>query len=126
MGSHDHRIGASLPINRILTNLRAFRKAECLDDGNGLPSTGTEGPGRESGGRRQGRPRAADRLVVSSGLNLPREAFEPVLRETVGHLRDLPRYRQILATLVRYGYHDVVTALHLEGIVRPIERVATG
>jgi ubiquinone biosynthesis protein len=47
-----------------------------------------------------------------------------LLRETVGHLRDLPRYRQILTTLVRYGYHDVVTALHLEGIVRPIERVA--
>jgi ubiquinone biosynthesis protein len=49
-----------------------------------------------------------------------------LLRETVGHLRDLPRYRQILATLVRYGYHDVVSALHLEGIVRPIERVAMG
>jgi ubiquinone biosynthesis protein len=47
-----------------------------------------------------------------------------LLRETVGHLRDLPRYRQILTTLVRYGYHDVVSALHLEGIVRPIERVA--
>src|SRR5947209_1457746 len=49
-----------------------------------------------------------------------------VIRETVGHLRDLPRYRQILATLVRYGYQDVVSALHLEGIVRPIERVAWG
>jgi ubiquinone biosynthesis protein len=49
-----------------------------------------------------------------------------LLRETVGHLRDLPRYRQILTTLVRYGYHDVVSALHLEGIVRPIERVAMG
>ena len=49
-----------------------------------------------------------------------------MLRETVSHLRDLPRYRQILTTLVRYGYHDVVAALHLEGIVRPIERVATG
>lgn len=49
-----------------------------------------------------------------------------MLRETVGHLRDLPRYRQILATLIRYGYRDVVTALHLEGIVRPIERVALG
>jgi ubiquinone biosynthesis protein len=49
-----------------------------------------------------------------------------VLRETVGHLRDLPRYRQILTTLVRYGYQDVVTALHLEGIARPIERVALG
>ncbi|MFO0893291.1 MAG: AarF/ABC1/UbiB kinase family protein, partial [Isosphaeraceae bacterium] len=49
-----------------------------------------------------------------------------MLRETVGHLRDLPRYRQILTTLVRYGYHDVVSALHLESIIRPIERVATG
>ncbi|MGZ3469206.1 MAG: ABC1 kinase family protein, partial [Isosphaeraceae bacterium] len=49
-----------------------------------------------------------------------------MLRETVGHLRDLPRYRQILTTLVRYGYHDVVAALHLEGIVRPIERVTIG
>jgi ubiquinone biosynthesis protein len=49
-----------------------------------------------------------------------------VIRETVGHLRDLPRYRQILTTLVRYGYQDVVAALHLEGLVRPIERVALG
>ena len=49
-----------------------------------------------------------------------------MIRETVGHLRDLPRYRQILTTLVRYGYQDVVAALHLEGIVRPIERVALG
>jgi ubiquinone biosynthesis protein len=49
-----------------------------------------------------------------------------VIRETVGHLRDLPRYRQILATLVKYGYQDVVAALHLEGLVRPIERVALG
>ncbi|WP_422926366.1 ABC1 kinase family protein [Singulisphaera sp. PoT] len=49
-----------------------------------------------------------------------------MIRETVGHLRDLPRYRQILATLVRYGYQDVVSALHLEGIVRPLERVALG
>jgi ubiquinone biosynthesis protein len=49
-----------------------------------------------------------------------------VIRETVGHLRDLPRYRQILATLMRYGYQDVVAALHLEGLVRPIERVALG
>lgn len=54
------------------------------------------------------------------------EGALPVLRETVSHLRDLPRYRQILATLIRYGYQDVVTALHLEGIVRPIERVALG
>jgi ubiquinone biosynthesis protein len=49
-----------------------------------------------------------------------------VIRETVGHLRDLPRYRQILSSLVRYGYQDVVAALHLEGIVRPLERVALG
>ena len=49
-----------------------------------------------------------------------------MIRETVSHLRDLPRYRQILATLVRYGYQDVVAALHLEGLVRPFERVALG
>jgi ubiquinone biosynthesis protein len=49
-----------------------------------------------------------------------------VIPETVGHLRDLPRYGQILTTLVRFGYQDVVTALHLEGIARPIERVALG
>src|SRR5580704_17862323 len=50
----------------------------------------------------------------------------PTIRETVGHFRDLPRYRQILATLVRYGYQDVVSALHIEGIVRPFDRVALG
>ncbi|MFO0907598.1 MAG: AarF/ABC1/UbiB kinase family protein [Isosphaeraceae bacterium] len=49
-----------------------------------------------------------------------------MFRETVGHLKDLPRYRQILATLVRYGYQDVVGALHLEKMVRPLERVALG
>jgi ubiquinone biosynthesis protein len=49
-----------------------------------------------------------------------------LIRETVGHIRDLPRYRQILTSLVRYGYQDIVSALHLEGIVRPIERVALG
>ena len=49
-----------------------------------------------------------------------------MIRETVSHLKDLPRYRQILATLVRHGYHDVVSALHLEGLVRPFERAATG
>jgi ubiquinone biosynthesis protein len=49
-----------------------------------------------------------------------------LLRETVSHLKDLPRYRQILATLVRYGYQDVVSALHLESLVRPFERVALG
>src|ERR1700677_5031428 len=54
------------------------------------------------------------------------QGTKPVSRETVGHLRDLPRYRQILSSLVRYGYQDVVAALHLEGIVRPFERVALG
>jgi ubiquinone biosynthesis protein len=49
-----------------------------------------------------------------------------MIRETVSHLRDLPRYGEILATLIRYGYRDVVTALHLEGLVRPIERAALG
>jgi ubiquinone biosynthesis protein len=49
-----------------------------------------------------------------------------VIRETVGHLRDLPRYRQILASLMRYGYQDIVSALHLEGLVRPLERAALG
>ena len=49
-----------------------------------------------------------------------------MIRETVSHLKDLPRYRQILATLMKYGYQDVVAALHLEGLVRPIERVALG
>src|SRR5882762_4529125 len=49
-----------------------------------------------------------------------------MIRETVGHLRDLPRYRQSLATLIRYGYRDVVAALHLEGLLRPFERVALG
>ncbi len=49
-----------------------------------------------------------------------------MIRETVGHLRDLPRYRQILTSLMRYGYQDVVAALHLEGLVRPIERAALG
>lgn len=49
-----------------------------------------------------------------------------MLRETVTHLKDLPRYRQILGSLVKYGYQDVVGALHLEGLVRPFERVALG
>ncbi len=49
-----------------------------------------------------------------------------MIRETVSHLKDLPRYRQILATLVKYGYQDVIGALHLEGLVRPFERVALG
>ncbi len=42
-----------------------------------------------------------------------------MLRETVGHLRDLPRYRQILATLIHHGYRDIVAALHLDSLVRP-------
>jgi ubiquinone biosynthesis protein len=66
------------------------------------------------------------RLVHSAGLGLVVARILPVIRETVGHLRDLPRYRQILSSLVRYGYQDVVAALHLEGIVRPFERVALG
>lgn len=49
-----------------------------------------------------------------------------LIRETVGHLRDLPRYRQILGSLVRYGYRDVVTALHLDKVVGPIERATLG
>ncbi len=49
-----------------------------------------------------------------------------MIRETVGHLRDLPRYRQILSTLIRYGYQDIVSALHLEGLVRPFEKAALG
>jgi len=49
-----------------------------------------------------------------------------LLRETVGHLRDLPRYRQILATLIRYGYRDVVSALHLEGLAKPFESMTLG
>ncbi|WP_435009670.1 ABC1 kinase family protein [Tundrisphaera lichenicola] len=49
-----------------------------------------------------------------------------MIRETVGHLRDLPRYRQILASLVRYGYRDVVTALHLDKLVEPFARAAMG
>ena len=49
-----------------------------------------------------------------------------MLRDTFGHLRDLPRYRQILSTLIRYGYQDVVSAMHLEGLVRPIEQIALG
>ena len=47
-----------------------------------------------------------------------------MIRETVSHLRDLPRYRQILAALVHYGYQDVLSALNLEGLSRPIEWVA--
>ena len=49
-----------------------------------------------------------------------------LIRETVGHLRDLPRYRQILGSLARYGYRDIVTALHLDKVVGPIERATMG
>ncbi|MFO0956815.1 MAG: AarF/ABC1/UbiB kinase family protein [Isosphaeraceae bacterium] len=45
-----------------------------------------------------------------------------MLRETVVHLRDLPRYRQILATMIRHGYWDIVQAMRLEAVVGPIER----
>ena len=69
---------------------------------------------------------AESRLVRLTSFNGAVARKLPVIRETVGHLRDLPRYRQILSSLVRYGYQDVVAALHLEGIVRPIERVALG
>lgn len=47
-----------------------------------------------------------------------------MLRETVGHLRDLPRYQKILAALVHYGYQDILALLNLEGLARPIEWVA--
>ena len=49
-----------------------------------------------------------------------------LIRGTVGHLRDLPRYRQILGSLVHYGYRDIVQALHLEKVVGPIERATMG
>jgi len=49
-----------------------------------------------------------------------------LIRETVGHLRDLPRYRQILGSLVHYGYRDIVSALHLDKVVGPIERATMG
>ncbi len=49
-----------------------------------------------------------------------------MIRETVGHLRDIPRYRQILGSLVRYGYRDLVSALHLDKVVGPIERATMG
>src|SRR3954447_11116033 len=63
-------------------------------------------------------------MVVDPGASRRHEHH--LIRETVGHLRDLPRYRQILASLVRYGYRDVVAALHLDNLVRPFERVALG
>jgi ubiquinone biosynthesis protein len=56
----------------------------------------------------------------------PLRIASALIRETVNHLRDLPRYRQILASLVRYGYRDIVNALHLDGLVRPFERAALG
>ena len=66
------------------------------------------------------------RAAIARGFPSRPGCRVPTIRETVGHLRDLPRYRQILATLIRYGYRDVVNALHLEGLVRPIERAALG
>ena len=73
--------------------------------------------------------RTGEALSWSAAWSAPWSASRiayPLIRETVGHLRDLPRYRQILASLVRYGYRDVVTALHLDGLVRPFERAALG
>ena len=62
--------------------------------------------------------------AVVPGANVKvRSLATNTIRETVSHLKDLPRYRQILATLVKYGYQDVVAALHLEGLVRPFEWV---
>lgn len=49
-----------------------------------------------------------------------------MLRETVGHLRDLPRYSQILGAMMHYGYQDVLSALNLEGLAKPIEWVSRG
>ncbi len=49
-----------------------------------------------------------------------------MIKETVAHLRDLPRYHQILSTLIKYGYRDLVVAMHLEDWVRPIENLALG
>ncbi|ADV60747.1 ABC-1 domain-containing protein [Isosphaera pallida ATCC 43644] len=49
-----------------------------------------------------------------------------MLRETVGHLRDLPRYTQILSSLARYGYHDLLNALNLEILAKPLEWVTLG
>ena len=70
-------------------------------------------------------PPDVDRAVDLTGTKDHGNASN-LLRETFNQLRDLPRYRQILASLVRYGYQDVVSALHLEGIVRPFERAALG
>jgi ubiquinone biosynthesis protein len=72
---------------------------------------------------------APARVREASGrqrIALTESVVADLIRETVNHLRDLPRYRQILTTLVRYGYQDVVSALHLDAIVRPIERAALG
>src|SRR3954453_14859275 len=48
------------------------------------------------------------------------------LKGTNAALRMSPRLYDIARVLIRYGYRDVVTALHLEGLVRPIERAALG
>ncbi len=64
---------------------------------------------------------------ASPGMaNRHRKGQTGLIRETVSHFKDLPRYRQILATLVKYGYQDIVSALHLEGVARPFEWVALG
>ena len=67
-----------------------------------------------------------DRVVSAHAPPGKESGTRALIRETVSHLKDLPRYRQILATLVRYGYQDVVGALHLDGLVRPFERAALG
>jgi ubiquinone biosynthesis protein len=79
--------------------------------------------GRGTGGKLEGVKKLARGLTEGGRA---RGEHVSLIRETVGHLRDLPRYRQILATLIKYGYRDAVDALHLEGLVRPIERVALG
>jgi ubiquinone biosynthesis protein len=50
----------------------------------------------------------------------------PALSEALGHMRDLPRYREILTALIKYGYRDVAAALHLEAVLGPLERLTRG
>ena len=86
-------------------------------------------PGARPGGALwAGRPRRVKlvRAAPAPAATAGPEGRVRLIRETVGHLRDLPRYRQILASLVRYGYRDVVAALHLDRLVRPFERAALG
>ncbi|MBX6312510.1 MAG: AarF/ABC1/UbiB kinase family protein [Isosphaeraceae bacterium] len=49
-----------------------------------------------------------------------------MLREAYDALRTSPRVYEIARVLIKYGYRDVAAALHLEGLVRPFERVALG